>query len=150
MFVLRVDEVGHEEHDRLALEHLVEEFEGPGHVGAAVGRIEAEQLADDTQDVLRPLLGRDIHLYLICEDDQADYVSRFDKLAKGKLEFAVATVDSYLLNGLRTDYPATIISVLDESKGGDAIVARRSVFPTIDALNLDNHMPVSINKISKY
>ncbi|MCK5516068.1 MAG: hypothetical protein KAI39_04265, partial [Desulfobulbaceae bacterium] len=83
---------------------------------------------------------------LQCEDDQADYVSRFNKLAKGKLEFAVATVDSYLLNGRKVNYPGTIITVLDESKGGDAIVAKRDVFPTIDALKLDDlkNMPGKI------
>jgi outer membrane protein OmpA-like peptidoglycan-associated protein/ABC-type nitrate/sulfonate/bicarbonate transport system substrate-binding protein len=71
---------------------------------------------------------------LQCVDDQADYPSRFKKLGKGELQFAVATVDSYLLNGQRADYPATIIMVLDESKGGDAIVGRRSVFATMDDL----------------
>lgn len=71
---------------------------------------------------------------LQCEEDQADYASRFNRLEKGELQFAVATVDSYLINGLRSDYPGSIIMVIDESKGGDAIVARRSVFTSIDDL----------------
>ena len=71
---------------------------------------------------------------LQCVDDQADYGSRFKRLGKGDLQFAVATVDSYLLNGMEADYPGTIIMVLDESKGGDAIVGRRSVFATMDDL----------------
>ena len=71
---------------------------------------------------------------LQCEDDQADYAARFARLEKEELQFAAATVDSYLLNGKNTNYPGTIIAVIDESKGGDAIVARASVFPTLDAL----------------
>ncbi len=65
---------------------------------------------------------------------QADYRTRFKKLAAGELQFAVATIDSYLLNGGRFDYPGTIILVVDESKGGDALVARKSVVATIDDL----------------
>lgn len=71
---------------------------------------------------------------LKCEDDRADYAARMRKLADGELDFAVATVDAYLLNGAPLDFPGTIIAVLDESKGGDAIVARRSVVADLDAL----------------
>jgi len=69
-----------------------------------------------------------------CEDDQADYAARFKRLADGELDFAVATIDAYLLNGAKLDFPAAIILVIDESKGGDAIVARRASVPTLDAL----------------
>ena len=34
-----------------------------------------------------------------CEDDKADYAKRFAALKSGELQFAVATVDAYLLNG---------------------------------------------------
>jgi len=64
--------------------------------------------------------------YLLrCEDDSADYAGRFRRLAAGELQLAVATVDSYLRNGAAVDFPGTIIAVIDESKGGDAIVAWR-------------------------
>jgi outer membrane protein OmpA-like peptidoglycan-associated protein len=71
---------------------------------------------------------------LSCEDDKADYSKRFKKLKKSELNFAVSTIDAYLLNGERSNYPGTIISVLDESKGGDAIVARKKILPNLDAL----------------
>jgi outer membrane protein OmpA-like peptidoglycan-associated protein len=71
---------------------------------------------------------------LRCVDDQADYPARMKQLASGELDFAVATVDAYVLNGAQVDFPATIVAVIDESKGGDAIVARRSKIPNLEAL----------------
>ncbi|MBF0255978.1 MAG: nitrate ABC transporter substrate-binding protein, partial [Gammaproteobacteria bacterium] len=71
---------------------------------------------------------------LNCEDDQADYAERYRRLAKGELQFAVGTVDSYLLNGVASDFPGALIAVLDESKGGDAIVARRDALANLSAL----------------
>jgi len=71
---------------------------------------------------------------LRCDDDKADYAARMKRLAEGELDFAVATVDSYVLNGAALDFPGAIIAVLDESKGGDAIVARRTAVPNLDAL----------------
>ena len=69
-----------------------------------------------------------------CIDDLANYKDRFDKLKSGEYEFAVATVDSYLLNGKSYDYPGPIISVIDESKGGDAIVALEKNISSLDDL----------------
>jgi outer membrane protein OmpA-like peptidoglycan-associated protein len=71
---------------------------------------------------------------LRCEDDQADYGKRFARLNDGELQLAVATVDAYVLNGVQTQYPGAIIAVLDQSKGGDAIIARRAVAANLDAL----------------
>jgi outer membrane protein OmpA-like peptidoglycan-associated protein/ABC-type nitrate/sulfonate/bicarbonate transport system substrate-binding protein len=71
--------------------------------------------------------------YLLeCLDDAADYSTRFAALKDDKLDFAVATVDSYVLNGEEFDYPGTIIAALDESKGGDAIVAWEDRIKTLD------------------
>ncbi len=73
--------------------------------------------------------------YLLqCDDDKADYATRMQRLKSGELQFAVATVDSYILNGAAKGFPATIIAVIDESKGGDAIVARKDSVATIDDL----------------
>lgn len=69
-----------------------------------------------------------------CVDDQANYKDRFAKLKSGEYEFAVATVDSYLLNGKSYDYPGPIISVIDESKGGDAIISLQNKISTLDDL----------------
>lgn len=73
--------------------------------------------------------------YLLeCVEDQANYSERFASLSKGELDLAVATVDSYLLNGVKSKYPGTIITVLDESKGGDALVAWKDKIATLDDL----------------
>jgi outer membrane protein OmpA-like peptidoglycan-associated protein/ABC-type nitrate/sulfonate/bicarbonate transport system substrate-binding protein len=73
--------------------------------------------------------------YLLrCVDDSADYAKRMAALRSGELDFAVATVDSYLLAGAPEGFPATIAMVIDESKGGDAIVARKDRFQRIEDL----------------
>jgi len=71
---------------------------------------------------------------LQCVDDNADYAARMQKLRAEELEFAVATVDSYILNGSPLNYPGTIVSVIDESKGGDAILAWKDKLSSLDAL----------------
>lgn len=73
--------------------------------------------------------------YLLeCQDDGADYGQRMNNLDKGKIDFAVATVDSYVLNGAQENYPGTIVTVLDESKGGDVLVAWQDKIAKLDDL----------------
>ncbi|XOF32674.1 MAG: phosphate ABC transporter substrate-binding/OmpA family protein [Candidatus Electrothrix sp. YB6] len=71
---------------------------------------------------------------LVCTDDKADYRARMEQLHKGEIDVAVATVDSYLLNGSEFDFPGAIVAVLDESKGGDAIVAHKKQAESLDSL----------------
>ena len=71
---------------------------------------------------------------LVVEDDNADYRQRMARLKNGEIDMAVATVDSFLLNAKAVDFPGTIVAVIDESKGGDAIVARRDVVDTISRI----------------
>jgi outer membrane protein OmpA-like peptidoglycan-associated protein len=71
---------------------------------------------------------------LDCQDDRADYAQRLQRLQRGEIQLAVATVDAYLLAGGATAYPGTIVAVLDESKGGDAIVAWQDKISSLDAL----------------
>lgn len=71
---------------------------------------------------------------LVIEDDNADYPRRMKRLKSGEIDLAVVTLDSYILNGAAVNYPGAIIAVLDESKGGDAIVARQDAVPSLDAL----------------
>ena len=59
-------------------------------------------------------------------DDGADYNSRTEKIRSGELDFAVFTVDSYLLNAA-PDFPGQIVMVISESKGADAIVAKKEI-----------------------
>ncbi|MBI2570836.1 MAG: OmpA family protein [Candidatus Schekmanbacteria bacterium] len=60
-------------------------------------------------------------------DDGARYDERMEKLAAGEYELVVATIDSYLVNAARWKYPGVIVAVIDESKGGDAIVAKEEL-----------------------
>ena len=71
---------------------------------------------------------------LHCEDDKADYASRFEALRAGKLQFAVTTVDAYLLNGAAAAFPGALVAIIDESKGGDAIVGWKDKLDSLDAL----------------
>ncbi len=71
---------------------------------------------------------------LECVDDNADYQARMKGLDKGKLDLAVATVDAYLTSGKPFNYPATIVAVIDESKGGDAIIANKDSIDSLDDL----------------
>jgi outer membrane protein OmpA-like peptidoglycan-associated protein/ABC-type nitrate/sulfonate/bicarbonate transport system substrate-binding protein len=66
-------------------------------------------------------------------NDGGDYPARMKKLKEGELDFAVVTVDSYILNAASLDFPATIVVVLDESKGGDALVAYTNVVSSLDS-----------------
>jgi len=77
---------------------------------------------------------RRIGYLLECTDDNADYPQRFERLRADHYDFAVATVDSYLLNGRAFDYPGPIVAVVDESKGGDALVAWQSELPNLESV----------------
>lgn len=73
--------------------------------------------------------------YLLeCQDDGANYEKRMERLKAREFEFAVATVDSYLLNAVKQKYPAVMVTVIDESKGGDSILAHESVVSNINAI----------------
>lgn len=71
---------------------------------------------------------------LVCNNDGANYSERMRLLSEGKLDAAVVTVDSYILNAASYNYPGVITFVIDESKGGDAIVADRNKIPNLEAL----------------
>jgi ABC-type nitrate/sulfonate/bicarbonate transport system substrate-binding protein/outer membrane protein OmpA-like peptidoglycan-associated protein len=69
-------------------------------------------------------------------DDGADYSSRLKSLEDGSTQLAVFTIDSYLNAGIRNgSFPGSIILVLDETQGGDALVAHESAFNSIQDLN---------------
>ncbi len=71
---------------------------------------------------------------LVCNDDNANYPRRMKRLQKGEIDLAVATVDSYILNAANLNFPGTIVMVIDESKGGDAILARKNKITSFDEL----------------
>ena len=69
-------------------------------------------------------------------DDGADYSDRLKGLEERKTQLAVFTIDSYLNAGTRNgSFPGSIILVLDETQGGDALVAHESTFKSIQDLN---------------
>lgn len=80
---------------------------------------------------------------LECVDDKGDYPGRMEALDKGEYDFVVATVDSYLLNGEPYNFPGSIVAVLDESKGGDAILARKERFANLDAVRQGSNIKVA-------
>jgi outer membrane protein OmpA-like peptidoglycan-associated protein/DNA-binding transcriptional LysR family regulator len=85
---------------------------------------------------------------LRCENDNADYRARFERLKSGEIQFAVATVDSYLLSGAPLGFPGTIIAVIDESKGGDAILAREDVASNLEHLRQASDIQVAFTPAS--
>ena len=69
-------------------------------------------------------------------DDKADYVGRARALKSGKVQMAVFTIDAYLKTGsVIGEFPGSIVLVIDESKGADAIVAYKRGVPQIPSLS---------------
>jgi len=81
-------------------------------------------------------------------DDNADYPGRMKMLKKGDVDFAVCTIDSYLLNGESVKYPGTIVTVIDESKGGDAIVAWKDKIANLDQLKTKKEFRIAFTPAS--
>ena len=72
-------------------------------------------------------------------DDGADYEARIEALRNGETDLAVFTIDSYLAAGTRAgDFPGSIVLIIDETKGGDAIVAKPSAIQSLQDLNDPN------------
>ena len=70
------------------------------------------------------------------DDDGADYAGRLAALRNGDIDLAVFTIDSLLKAGAEAgELPGTIVLVIDETKGADAIVAYKTGVPTLDQLD---------------
>lgn len=70
------------------------------------------------------------------EDDGADYPKRLASLKDGSTDMAVFTIDALVkASSQAQDLPATIVAIIDETVGADAIVTYRDTFPNVDALN---------------
>lgn len=73
---------------------------------------------------------------LTIEDDGADYTARLDALKRGDSQMGVFTIDSYLAAGARAkDFPGSIVLLIDETKGADAIVSYAQGLPSLQELN---------------
>lgn len=71
---------------------------------------------------------------IIWKNDNANYEERMKRLGKGEFDFAVATVDSDILNSVILKFPGVIGIVIDESMGGDAVYALKNKVPNLQAL----------------
>ncbi len=75
---------------------------------------------------------------LVWEDDEADYGKRIKKLRDGDLDIAVFTIDALITASIAINEwppPATIVAVIDQSKGADGIVAWKNRISTINDLD---------------
>ncbi len=69
-------------------------------------------------------------------DDGANYDKRLAALASGELQMAAFPIDALLKASSKAkSMPATIIAVIDESRGADAVVAYKERYPSVEALN---------------
>ncbi len=69
-------------------------------------------------------------------DDGADYGKRLEDLSSGALQMAAFPIDALLKASERTgSLPATIVALIDETRGADALVAYKAKYPNVDALN---------------
>ncbi len=75
--------------------------------------------------------------------DEPDQGERMRKLARGGYDMAAATVDSYLVNGASAGFPASIVLVVDESDGGDALVVGPRISTIQDLLRDDVRIAVT-------
>ena len=82
----------------------------------------------------KELANRRIKLNLI--DDGADYSARLQKFKSGDIQMGVFTIDA-LIKACADDksIPASIVALVDETRGADAMVAYKDAFPNLDALN---------------
>ncbi len=79
---------------------------------------------------------RDQGIKLTLKDDGADYTKRLAALARGEVDMAVFTIDALVKTCAESNsLPATIVAVIDETVGADAIVSYKEVFANVDALN---------------
>lgn len=75
-----------------------------------------------------------IKLHLV--DDDADYKKRIKTLQSGDTPLAVFTVDALINNSALLDNPpATVVMVIDETRGADAMVGDVRTFPNLAAIN---------------
>ncbi len=69
-------------------------------------------------------------------DDGGDYEKRLASLASGELQLAAFPIDALLKASAKAkSMPATIIAVIDESRGADAVVAYKDRYPSVESLN---------------
>lgn len=80
------------------------------------------------------LASRGIKLTLV--DDGADYNKRLKALQSGEVQMGAFTIDALIkASDSLGDMPATVVALIDETRGADAMVGSKVLIPNIDALN---------------
>ncbi len=70
------------------------------------------------------------------QDDGANYRQRIQSLRRGDVQLAAFTIDALIkVSGDLDQLPATIVAIIDETRGADALVADSRVAANLDALN---------------
>lgn len=87
---------------------------------------------------------RQKRIRLECIDDSADYQVRMENLKDKKVQFAVLEVGAYVLEGANYDYPASIITAIDTSYQGDALVANKTKIPDLESLRQNPNTKVGL------
>lgn len=88
-----------------------------------------------SDEMKQELRGRGIKLEVVA--DNADYDARMSALAAGDLQMAAFPIDALLKATAKISKPvppATIVAIIDESRGADAILAYQEKYPTQAAL----------------
>ena len=76
---------------------------------------------------------------LTFQDDKGDYTGRIKALQDGKVQLAVFTIDSLITAGAKAGaFPGSIVLVIDETKGGDAVVALKGAVSSLQDFNDTN------------
>lgn len=71
--------------------------------------------------------------------DEADYDSRLEALEDGDVDMAVFTIDSLLVAGAKLGrFPVSIVMVIDETIGADAVLAFDQGVKTVQDLNVSD------------
>jgi len=72
-------------------------------------------------------------------DDKADYAGRLAALKSGEAQLAVFTIDALLKTSAEIgELPASIVSIIDETRGADAVVGFKDKFKSVDDFNSPN------------
>jgi len=73
---------------------------------------------------------------LTVQDDKADYEARIKNLKNGSVDMAVFTIDSYISAAAKLgEFPGSIVLVIDETRGADAIVAYKDALGSLEDLD---------------
>lgn len=83
-----------------------------------------------------------------CVVDNADTEGRMGGLQQKNLQMAAFTVDSFVKSGESKKFPAKIVTVIDESQGGDAIYVNKNVAENVDTLKNISNFKVGYTKNS--